>query len=237
MPQEIGLIGYGNFGKFIAPHLAKFTNVLVYDPRIDLNQISTEQNIEYTSLDKALNQQIIILAIPVQFLEQFLKENQAKFNPSAIVIDVSSVKMIPVELMQKYLPDSCEILATHPLFGPISGKNGLSGLKVVTWPVRIPKSNYSTILNFLQNKLKLEVLEKSPEEHDEQMAYVQGLSFLLGEAFNKFDIPDTPLNTKTYEHLLEVKHIISKESPELIETIKKFNPKLTQVWQSFLSVL
>jgi prephenate dehydrogenase len=147
------------------------------------------------------------------------------------------VKVRPVELMQRILPAECEILATHPLFGPQSGAKGIAGLPMVVWPVRIADERYGRIRGFLADRLRLDVSEVSPEEHDREMAYVHALTFFLGKALGEIDIPDTPLKTKTYQHLLDVRHIVEGDSEALFETIQLFNPYAEEVRARFVQHL
>jgi prephenate dehydrogenase len=164
------------------------------------------------SFSEAAAQQVVVPSVPVQNLEAVLERMVPYLRPGALVADVSSVKTVPVELMKRILPADCEILATHPLFGPQSGAGGIKGLPMVVWPVRVGDA------------LGLDVMVVSPAEHDKEMAYVQALTFFLGKALGEIDIPDTPLKTKTYQHLLDVKRIVRGDSPELFETIQQFNP-------------
>ena len=225
--KKISIIGYGNFGEFMAKHLSPYFEIYIYDPKLNPGKLLEKNpSLKVVDLDTSLKNSIIILAIPVQHLENFLQENTDKFNPESTMIDVCSVKMIPVELMTKYLPKSCQIIATHPLFGRNSGKDGIAGLKIVTWPVRISDTDYQRLTTFLEKDLKLIVLEISPEEHDEQMAYVQGATFKIGQMMSKMNLPESELSTKNYEYLLKVKKSVESESPELIQTIFEYNPKL-----------
>ncbi len=214
----------------MAGYLAPHVDVVAYDPR----PAEGAEGVRLVELDEVLRQGVIILAVPVQKLEGLLTEIGPRVRPDALVVDVASVKTVPVELMLKYLPSTCEILATHPLFGPQSGAEGIVGLTVATWPVRVSEARYGQLKRFLGDTLKLDVHEVSPDEHDREMAYVHALTFLLGKAFSEIDIPDTPLKTNTYQHLLDVRRIVESDTPELFETIQKFNPYAAQMRERFV---
>ena len=53
-----------------------------------------------------------------------------------IVVDVASVKVKPLDLMARILPSSIEVVGSHPMFGPQSGRDGIANLKVVLCPLR-----------------------------------------------------------------------------------------------------
>jgi prephenate dehydrogenase len=55
------------------------------------------------------------------------------------VVDVLSVKEHARQVMLDLLPPECDILCTHPMFGPDSGKDGWQGLTFVYEKARIDK--------------------------------------------------------------------------------------------------
>lgn len=241
--NTISIIGFGTFGQFMAkwlhPHCA---NILVFDPKMSSQNLPLiSQNVISTDLNKVLQSEIIILCVPVQNLEKLLIEIQDKINPKALVLDVSSVKIKPVELMTKYLPKTCEIIATHPLFGPFSGSKSIKGLKILIQPIRVfenaKQNSFSILENFLSQTLQLEVIKQSIEEHDLDMAYVQALTFFIGKAINQLQIPDSVLNTPTYQHLLEIKKVVGGYTDALFYTIQQQNPYSKQIRQEFLEKL
>lgn len=234
---KLGVIGFGSFGEFMVSHLCEyFSEINIYDIKTNNSAILPAKT-SFTSLENTLQADIIILAIPVQFLEKFLASNSKFFNPKALVIDVCSVKTIPTELMLKYLPDSIQILASHPLFGKYSGKNGIKGLKIMLFPVRLDMGYYQKIKNFISDKLELEIIETTPEQHDKQMAYVQALTFFIGKSISGLEIPNTILKTPTYQYLLNIKEVVGSDTNDLFFTIQNFNPFAKSVRQEFVDKL
>jgi prephenate dehydrogenase len=207
----------------MAEQLSPHTAVVVSSRTANSHEVEAA-GARLVSFSEAAAQQVVVPSVPVQNLEAVLERMVPYLRPGALVADVSSVKTVPVELMKRILPADCEILATHPLFGPQSGAGGIKGLPMVVWPVRVGDARLSRVQTFLVSTLGLDVMVVSPAEHDKEMAYVQALTFFLGKALGEIDIPDTPLKTKTYQHLLDVKRIVRGDSPELFETIQQFNP-------------
>jgi prephenate dehydrogenase len=230
--SPVGIIGFGTFGRFLAEHIAKYGDVAVYDRSPDERKPRSPR-VRLVSLEEVLKQPVIGLAVPVQELEGLLREIGPRVRPDALVVDLASVKTVPVELMLKYLPKTCDIVATHPLFGPQSARKGVAGLKVVTWPVRVSDKRYAELKEFLTGAVGLELQEVSPEEHDRAMAYVQSLTFAIGKALDATGLPQTELGTATYEHLLDIRRIVANDTPELFETIQRFNPYAAEVRQRF----
>ena len=168
-------------------------------------------------------------------MEELLKKISPKIKEKSLVVDVSSVKVKPVELMLKYLPSSVQILATHPLFGPQSGKNGIEGLNMVISPIRMKHPN--KFEHFLSHQLRLNVLVRTPELHDKQMAYVQALTHFVGRAINEMDVPDVEQKTPAYEKLLEIKKNLGRDSFDLFKTIENENPYAAGIRADFIKEL
>lgn len=230
----MSLIGFGTFGQFMAPHLTPHFEVFAWN-RTDYSQVATKLGVKWASIEQALQKEIIIIGTNINYFEIFLSENGAYFNPNALVIDVASVKIKPIELMLKHLPQTCEIIGTHPLFGPQSGKDGIKGLNFVLCPVRTV--NESCIYEFLINKLQLNVLLRTPEEHDKQMAYVQALTHFIARAVANMDVPDSDQKTRAYERLLDIKGFLGGDSYDLFKSIENDNPFAETVRERFLSEL
>jgi hypothetical protein len=56
---------------------------------------------------------------------------------SELVADVLSVKVHPYHVMKKLLPESCDVLCSHPMFGPDSGKDSWVGLPFMYHKIRV----------------------------------------------------------------------------------------------------
>ena len=233
MQNEISIIGFGNFGKFISTYLSYVFKIYVYDNNI--SDFHIDNNIFFTTLEECVKKDIIILAIPVQFIENTLLKIQNIINKNALVIDVCSVKIKPIELMKKYLPETIEIIGTHPLFGPQSAKNGIEGLNIVLSDVRGTK--FECVKSFIEKNLKLNVYIKTPEEHDKEMAMVQALTHFVGRGLTRFGVKDSILKTKSFDCLLGVYNILHYETDELFYTIQKENPFAKEIRKKFLNIL
>lgn len=225
----VGIIGMGVFGRFMAEQLAPYLDVVVWSR----TKRDAPGGTRWADLEEVAAQPVVIVSVTVQAMEETLKRIAPHLRPGALVADVASVKTVPVQIMQQYVPKHAEVLATHPVFGPQSGAKGIAGLKVVVWPVRIKHERYEAVQRFLREQLKLEVAEMAPEEHDREMAYVQALTFLIGRALGAMDIPEARLTVPKYEYLREIKKIVAGDTPELFETIQRYNPYAAEVRQRF----
>jgi len=231
--MRTSVIGFGAFGRFMCSHLRAHSEVLACDA-VDRTAEAASTNVKCTSLSEAAVADIVVLAIPVQRMEQLIKQLAPLLAMrSSLVIDVASVKVKPIALMRDLLPPETEIIGTHPLFGPQSGKNGIEGLPIAFCPVRVSEERIACVRSFLSETLKLRVLDVSPEEHDRQMAYVQGLTHLVSRAAAALELPKTELATVAYRRFAEMSESLAGDSWELFKTIENENPFAAEVRAQF----
>lgn len=227
--RSVSILGFGAFGRFMAKHLTPHVAVSTFDR--DPNAVSVE-DVRRVSLAEAAAADAIVLAVPVQHMEPVLRDLApllaktlaARAGEPPLVLDVASVKLKPVELMTRLLPPNVPIIATHPLFGPESGKHGIENLPLAFCPVRADADLVASVRSFLADTLRLRVIDISPDEHDRQMAYVQGLTHLISRAVGEMHLPDTPLATAAYERFLAMRSNLRADSWELFVTIERENP-------------
>ncbi len=230
--EKIGIIGNGDFGKFLCTHLSKYFSLESFDREDikkvydgDLDQIQRINSVDY-----------LIFAVTLNGLEDVCKKISGKISADIILVDVMSIKVPPINIMNEYFPAN-QILATHPIFGPQSGKNGLKNLPIVLTNVSLEDSLYLKIKQFLSEKLELNILEKTLEQHDIEMAYIQGLSHFIGRAIEVMDIKSYDTNTYSYTQLLKLKELVGGDSFELYKTIQNGNKYAVDIRKKFLQVL
>jgi prephenate dehydrogenase len=91
------------------------------------------------------------------------------------VVDVLSVKEHARQTMLAELPPECDILCTHPMFGPDSGKDGWRGLNFVYERTRIdkvildPSANKQHGEQFVDNQGHVHSVHEDSEAHAEGM--------------------------------------------------------------------
>lgn len=231
---EIGIVGFGQFGQFMALHLAPFFNVTVCD-NANLQTEAEKIGVHRSNFETVASKKIVIFAVPLKNFEDVLKRAVPFLQPDAICLDVCSVKIKPLELMREILPETVEIIGTHPLFGPQSGREGIENLRIAFCPVRT--EHEPEIRDFLSNQLKLKVLEKSPEEHDREMAHVQALTHFVARALDELHVAESELATVSYEELMKAARLVSEDSWELFQTIQQGNPFAETKRKSFIEKL
>lgn len=228
MLQQVSILGFGAFGRFMAKHLTPHVAVSAFDREPKAQDVD---GVRHVSLAEAATADAIVLAVPVQHMESLLLELAPYLNSrvasrageSPLVVDVASVKLRPVELMTRLLPPIVPIIATHPLFGPESGKHGIENLPLAFCPIRAEPELVTRVRSFLADTLRLRLIDITPDEHDRQMAYVQGLTHLISRAVGEMRLPETPLATAAYERFLAMRSNLRSDSWDLFVTIEREN--------------
>lgn len=113
-----------------------------------------------------------------------------------------------MNLFLKYLPKEFDILCTHPMFGPESGKDSWVGLPFVYDKVRIgdDEERLRRVEKFLNIFAKegCRMVEMSCAEHDKYAAGSQFVTHTMGRVLEGFGVESSPINTKGYETLLNL---------------------------------
>jgi len=220
--DSLGLIGVGSFGAFAAQHLAPHFDLVLHDASVNVSPLARDLNACAGDLGAAASCDIVMLAVPVQKMRKILSDIAPLLKPNALVMDVCSVKMKPIADMLELLPPNVSIIGTHPLFGPQSGKKGIAGLNMAVCEVRGDRG--PEIAQFCREKLALRVSQVTPEEHDREAAYVQGLTHMLAKIVVSLDLPPMRFPTHTYELMQQMVEMVRYDSDELFRAIESENP-------------
>lgn len=229
----IGLIGFGAFGRLIGRHLAPYFELYAYDPAHPHPNGSELNGIRHSSLADAANCPIVILAVPVNRLEESVEAISPHLRPSSIVLDVGSVKLVPVEIMRRGLPVHVDIVATHPLFGPQSAANGIVGLKIAICPIRGKSGR--RVAAFLRT-LGLDVIITTPEAHDREAAVVQGLTHLIAKVLVQMEPLPTRMTTRSFDLLMQGVNMVRHDAQEVFQAIELANPYSKEVRRRFFDL-
>ena len=225
--KTLGIIGLGAFGRFMIRHIDEYYDVLGYDrnlPDADLLGRDQAAAVRLADLPRVAAADIVVFAVPLDSLEEAAAEAAAFIRPGALVVDVTSVKVRPLEILSRIIPGHADLLGMHPLFGPQSGKNGIASLRVALCPVRIPQQRYYDVCDFLTDRLRLLVLKTDADTHDREMAKVQAMTHFMSRALREIGLEPSPMATRAYEKLQEFASIVLSDSWDLFLTIENGNP-------------
>ena len=214
--NKVSIIGFGRFGAMLHSLLSKGFEVDVFDK----NSIDNS-DVNEVSLEDALQNETIFIAVPIRDFENLVKEISKKISSRKTVIDVCSVKVFPRKVMLDNLSNETDIIATHPLFGPDSLKD--SGSVMTMESVRNTFGRYDFWKNYFESQ-NISIEEISAEEHDMMAARSQGLTHFVGRVIDDFGTNQTKIDTEGYKALHKLVNQTCNDTWELFEDIQNFNP-------------
>ncbi|ERN13893.1 arogenate dehydrogenase 2, chloroplastic [Amborella trichopoda] len=233
---RIGIVGFGNFGQFMAKALIRQGHSVLATSRSDYSQYCEKHGIEYYSkMEEMCEQQpdVVLVCTSILSAENILRSIPVhKLKPDTIFADVLSVKQFPKNLFLEILPPEFGIICTHPMFGPESGKNGWSGLPFVYDNVRIAQGteqekSCAKFLSIFENE-GCRMVEMSCEEHDRHAAGSQFITHTIGRILSHLDLESTPINTRGYETLLQLTENTVSDSFDLYYGLFMYNVNATE---------
>ena len=230
--ETIGLVGLGRFGKMVYRYLPRGNYLRVYDS----DPTKLEGIVEASSFQDVIASQLLILCIPISAIEPTCRDMARRLKSGQVVLDTCSVKEAPLCSLLTLLPSYVEVLGTHPLFGPDSGREGIEGLKIALCPARIRTETYRAIRNHLEAR-RLVVIETTPEDHDRRIAQSQAIFHLVARAIKQLGWGGHPISTpgpSTFYHLVES---VQHDTDQLFQDLERENPYAEEYRRQFIERL
>ncbi|HEX9804708.1 MAG TPA: prephenate dehydrogenase/arogenate dehydrogenase family protein, partial [Candidatus Dojkabacteria bacterium] len=168
----------------------------------------------------------IIPCVAIRAFEEVIEEISKFIKTGATTMDVNSVKLHPVEVMEKNLPQGVNIIASHPMWGAGTIKhneNSTKNLNMVLWNVRSDENKYKEIKSFLEDDLELNLTEMDPDEHDRLSAKFQFLTQVSAQVYKSLGLQETDIDTKSAILVRELIEIVQADK-DLTKDMYVFNP-------------
>lgn len=238
---KIAIVGFGNFGQFLARTFIQQGHSVIAYSRTDHTSVATSLNVKFFSDPHDLCEEhpdVVILCTSILSTEAVIKSFPLhRLRRNTLFVDVLSVKEFPRNLFIQTLPREFDVLCTHPMFGPESGKDGWGGLPFVYDKVRIGdvESRINRCNRFLEifEKEGCKMVEMSCMEHDKHAASSQFMTHTLGRVLSRLNLPITPIGTKGYETLLSLVENTRKDSFDLYYGLFMYNKNSTDLLVNF----
>ncbi len=219
--MTVGVYGLGRFGAFWAEMLGKSLPVCGYSRAPDR---IAPPGVRRVGEDEVLAQPVVIFCVAISAVEEVLQRTRGRLPREVLVMDTCSVKSHPVGLMEKMLPATASILGTHPMFGPDSARNGAQGLPMILCPARIASRELEGWRDFFSRAMGLSVSIMTPDEHDREAAFTQGVAHYIGRVLSDLGIRRSPIGTVGYNKLLEIVEQTCNDPLQLFLDLQRFNP-------------
>ena len=182
---------------------------------------------------------IVMISVPIDITGKTIQEFAPKMPAGSLLMDITSIKTVPMDAMMKYAPAHVEILGTHPMFGP--SIPDIRGQIVIFTPVEGRCSKWFPIIRSLyeDNGAHIEIMDAA--QHDKMMAVVQGLTHFayisIGSVFREleFDVANSRrFMSPMYDIMLDLIGRILAQNPYLYAMIQ-MNPEVAKVHKAYIA--
>jgi len=185
-----------------------------------------------TNVEAAKSADVILLSVPIDNLEDVVKQLSPYIRPGQVIIDITSIKALPVEIMHKHIKAGLT-LGVHPVFGP--GAKDIKNQNFVLTPTNEEERVLAQkIGRYLEAKGARATL-MTPQEHDEMMAVILGLSHFIALtsadtllSFDKLKQMEA-IGGITYKVLLTLIKSVISEDPELYAALQMSLPNMAEI--------
>ncbi|XVF69655.1 hypothetical protein PTKIN_Ptkin11bG0099200 [Pterospermum kingtungense] len=216
---KIGIVGFGNFGQFLAKTMIKQGHSIRATSRTDYSQLCDQLRVSFFRDVLAFleaDNDVILICTSILSLSEVLNSMPLHcLKRQTLFVDVLSVKEYPRNVLLQVLPEEMDVLCTHPMFGPDSGKKGWKDLTFMYDKVRVrDEAACSSFLRIFECE-GCRMMEMSCQEHDKLAARSQFLSHAIGRILSEMGIESTSIDTKSFETLVRLKESTTNDSFDL----------------------
>ncbi|MCL7414695.1 MAG: prephenate dehydrogenase [ANME-2 cluster archaeon] len=183
---------------------------------------------------------VVMISVPIDITEQVISDIAPKMKAGSLLMDITSIKAVPVNAMLQYAPPGVEVLGTHPMFGPTIVD--LQGQIVILVPVEGRSEHWLPVIRSLYEGQGAHIEVTSAQEHDRMMAVVQGLTHFayisIGSAMAELDFDvarSRRFMSPVYEIMVDFAGRILAQNPYLYAMIQ-MNPEVKVVHEVFMKV-
>ena len=240
--MRVAVIGAGKMGRWFTRLFKNegFSVVVSSRTQTKADALGAEFGVEVAhSNAQALNgADWILLCVSLDSLEPVLQEIGSHVRPDQVVLDIGSVKEVPVNLLQAYVEHGLT-LGTHPVFGP--GAKSLQGQNFVLTPVGDKEKRFVGEFRGWLEARGANVSVISPRKHDMLMSLVLGFPHFVGlvagdTLMNNADFVDAKaVGGATYKLLLTLAEAVSSEEPGFYSNLHMSLPEMQKIESLFLS--
>lgn len=226
-------------GRWLAKFLLPEGNQVVITGR---NQSKLLEAKEQLGVESATNveavkwAEVVLVSVSLDSFEAVIKEIAPHTRPQQLVIDITSVKEFPVEVMHRYIKSGL-VLGVHPMFGPSA--EGIRNQNFVLTPTSGDEKALARKLQEYLEARGAKVAVMTPQQHDEMMAVILGLSHFIGlvsaDTLASCDNLDqmNAVSGTTYRLLLTLVKSVISEDPEFYASLQTSLPNMAKIEKLF----
>ena len=240
--MKVAVIGAGKMGRWFTRLFVDegFSVIVSSRTKSKVDALKAEFDVEVAQSNvKAVGgANWILLCVSLDSLDAVLAEIGPHVRKGQVVMDIGSIKEIPVNLLHKHITNGTS-LGTHPVFGP--GAKSLEGQNFVLSPVEPEEKKFACEFKGWLEKRGTKVSVLSPRKHDELMSLVLGFPHFVGLvagdtlADNKNFVGAKTVGGATYKLLLTLVEAVASEEPVFYSNLHMSLPEMEQLEGLFLT--
>ncbi|MCA9354895.1 MAG: prephenate dehydrogenase/arogenate dehydrogenase family protein [Candidatus Kaiserbacteria bacterium] len=221
MVNTVGIIGHGNFGKFLLELGQRFF------PEVEFRVHSRRHEPDgknFFDLKTAAQSDVVILCDGISEYEERMLAVLEHALPETVLIDVATVKKHTSELCHKHC-DGRRFISTHPMFGPVSykkHKGDVSGFRIVVTDYALKNDMYQMLKQKFAD-FGFNIIEMTADEHDKRLAETLFLTHYIGQSIVRAGFNRTEIDTLSFQFLMDAVESV-KDDMKLFEDVYRFNP-------------
>ncbi len=240
--MRVAIIGAGKMGRWFTKLFREegFSVVVSSRTQIKAEALRAEFGVDVArnNVEAVDGSDWILLCVSLDSLDAVLREIGSHVRPDQVVMDICSIKEIPVNLLHNYVEHGVT-LGTHPVFGP--GAKSLEGQNFVLTPVGDEEKRFAGEFRGWLETCGAVVSVLSPRKHDELMSLVLGFPHFVGLVAgdtlmnNPNFVEAKQVGGATYKLLLTLAEAVSSEEPVFYSNLHMSLPEMEKIEGLFLS--
>jgi len=238
--MKIAIIGgSGKMGQWFARFLLKDGNEVTITGRNEKKLLEAKRQLGAevaTNVEAVSNADAVLLSVPIDNFEEVVAQLCPYTHSGQIIIDITSIKVSPVEAMHKHIKTGL-VLGTHPMFGP--GARDIANQNFILTPTNEQETALAQKIRSYLEARGARATMMTPDEHDEMMAVILGLSHFIAivsaDTLLSFDrLRETEaMGGSSYKVLLTLVGSVISEDPEFYASLQMNLPKMTEIEELF----
>jgi prephenate dehydrogenase len=238
----VAIIGAGKMGQWFTKyfHEEGFSVVVSSRTTNKLQALEKEFGIEIANnnIDALEDADWILLCVSLDALDTVLAEIGSYAKSDQVVMDISSIKEIPLNLMHKHVKNAI-ILGTHPVFGP--GAKNLYDQNYVLTPTNEKEKKFAKKFKGWLEERGASVSVMTPKKHDILMSLVLGFPHFVGLVAgdtlgSRVDFLDAKsVGGASYKLLLTLVEAVSSEEQNFYSNLHMSLPEMEKIENIFLN--
>jgi len=239
--MRTAVLGAGKMGIWFAKWCIEKGDTVVLADRNSqkLSKLKGELGVETADFPTAVRGvDRVLICVSISSFEEIIKKIAPVVSKGQPVMDISSIKEYPVNIMHKYLKDAL-VLGTHPVFGP--GSHGVKNKAYVLTPTNPEEEAYAKEFHRWLEKEEAHVFIMTPKKHDELMSLILGFPHFLGLAACETLLAQPAFSESkklagtTYRMLFTLAESVAQETPDLYANVQTKLPGLGKMQELFMA--